>query len=443
MHDKQGFCSSIFNMRSGAAALAMAFAVLVFLAPSAQAQTYRVLYTFDTGPNAWAPVAGLSMDTAGNLYGTTDRGGGQGDCPPPGGCGSVFQLTYTGSGWAQALLHGFNGPYDFGRGPGSFAGTDGSYPYARAILGPDGSLYGTTSSGASGGGTVYQLTPSRGDWTQTVLHRFVGGGHDGFEPEGDVVFDQAGNLYGTTVSGGAYYYEGTVYRLAHSGSGWVYTGLYDFSGGSDGNWPYAGVIFDNLGNLYGTTGAGGAADCIYGGPNCGTVFQLTPSGSGWTKKIIHNFHDGNDVGNPSALIFDRSGNLYGTICGGPGGGGAVFMLSPSGDSWIFHVLSMLSGTSCGFQGGLTLDGAGNLYGATFSGGAYGSGTIFKLTPYGGGWWYTDLYDFTGGSDGGEPNGSLVFDRDGNLYGTTQYGGVSHYCGGAFYTGCGVVFEITP
>ncbi len=168
---------------------------------------------------------------------------------------------------------------------------------------------------------------------------------------------------------------------------------------------------------------------------------MTPSGSGWTEKILYNFHDGNDGGGPSSLVIDGSGNLYGTICGGAGGGGSVFMLSPSGGGWAFHVLYTLTGTSCRFLGNLTLDSAGNLYGTTLSGGAYGRGTIYKLT--GGGGWYTNLYDFTGGSDGGEPNASLVLDRNGNLYGTTQYGGVTRYCGGAPHTGCGVVFELTP
>ena len=452
MHPRGRFSNVMFhaNLRPESATLAILVTLLflifvllfmMFTAQPAQAQTYRVLYTFDSGQNAWDPAAGLSIDAAGNLYGTTVRGGGQGDCPAPGGCGSVFQLTYIGSNWIETLLHGFNGPYDFGGGPGHFAATDGAYPYARAVIGPDGSLYGTTHAGATGdNGTVYQLTSSGSGWRETVLHRFTGGG-DGGSPYGEVVFDQAGSLYGTTTGGGPYSW-GTVFRLTQSGSGWAKSMLYGFQGGNDGAWPYAGVVFDKLGNLYGTTGAGGAADCKYGGANCGTVFQLTPSGSGWTEKIIYNFHNGNDGGSPSGLIFDPSGNLYGAICGGPTGG-AVFMLSPSGGNWSFQVLYRLTETSsCGFLGSLTLDAAGNLYGTTSSGGPYDRGTIYKLTRSGG-WWYTDLYDFTGGTDGGQPNSSLVFDANGNLYGTTQYGGVSHYCGGAFYTGCGVVFEITP
>ncbi len=436
MYNKEKLRGAIFGAGLRIALVVIAV-VVVCLVSSTQAQTYRVLYTFDVGrPNPWGPNAGLFMDTAGNLYGTTIRGGGQGDCPPPGGCGAVFQLTPTGSGWVETLLHGFSGPYNatVGLGPGGFGGTDGAYPYAKPIIGPDGNLYGTTNSGASGWGTVYQLKPSAGGWTENVLHRFAYGDY-GSPYYGDLVFDAAGSLYGTTIT--------SVFQLTHSGSSWTKSILHSFLGGTDGTWLYSGVIFDNLGNLYGTTSAGGSDDCRYGGPNCGMVFQLTPSASGWTEKIIYNFHDGTDGGSPSGLIFDRSGNLLGTICGGSSGGGAVFMLSPSGDSWTFHVLYRLPGTSCRFLGTLALDATGDIYGATFEGGAYGRGLIYKLAPDGGGWTYTDLYDFTGGSDGGEPNGSLMLDQNGNLYGTTQYGGVSHYCGGAPQTGCGVVFEITP
>ena len=415
--------------------------VLLFMAFTAQpawGQTFKVLYTFAGHQDGWIPYTGLSLDAAGNLYGTTIRGGGRGNCPGPGGCGSVFEVTDTGGGWAEIILHGFNGPYEgFALGP--IGGTDGAYPYALT-LGPDGSLYGTTQAGASGGGTVYRLTPSSGGWTETVLHRFLPGGSDGSAPQGQLVFDQAGSIYGTTVGGIAW---GTVFRLTHSGGAWVESILYSFLGGSDGAWPYAGVIFDPAGNLYGTTGAGGADECKYGGPNCGTIYQLSSSGSGWTEKLLYNFHSGNDGGNPSPLVFDAAGNLYGTVCGGSGGGGAIFMLSPAGGNWAFRVLQQLAGTSCGFQGSLTLDAAGNLYGATLNGGAYGRGTIYRVGHSGNSWFYSDLYDFTGGSDGGEPNGSLIFDSHGNLYGTTQDGGIADYCGGKQYKGCGVVFEITP
>ncbi len=267
-----------------------------FTAQPVQGQTFQVLYTFAGHQDGWVPYAGLSIDAAGNLYGTTDRGGGQGNCPPPGGCGAVFQLTYTGYNWAEKLLHGFNGPYEgFGQGP--IGATDGSYPNA-VTLGSDGSLYGTTQYGAAGGGTVYRLTPSNRGWTETVLHRFLPGGGDGSGPEGTLVFDQAGSIYGTTVGGVAW---GTVFRLTGSGFSWTESILYSFKGGNDGAWPYSGVIFDQAGNLYGTTGAGGADDCKWGGTNCGTIYELVPFGSGWTEKLLYNFHNGNDGGNPSPL----------------------------------------------------------------------------------------------------------------------------------------------
>jgi hypothetical protein len=413
--------------------------VLLIASPRVlRAQTYQVIYTLEIGgQNPWLPAVGLSIDADGSLYGTSVRGGGKGDCPGPGGCGSVFQVAPTDSGWAETTLWGFNGPYD-SENPGRFASTDGSYPYSRVILGPDGSLYGSTLSGASGGGAVYQLRRSAGGWTEVIVHRFTGG-VDGGSVHGDLLLDETGRLYGTSLSGDHY---GTVFRLEPSGAGWIKTTLYSFQGGNDGIWPYAGVIMDASGNLYGTTGAGGHSDCIYGGPNCGTVYQLTPSGSGYTEQIFYNFHNGNDGGSPGPLISDPSGNLYGTICGGPGEGGAIYTLSPSGSGWSFRVLSRLSGVSCGFQGSLTMDTAGSLLGVTSDGGVFERGTIFQLAPSGADWIYYDLYDFSGGSDGGEPNGSLVFDRSGNLYGTTRYGGVSHYCGGALYSGCGVVFKLS-
>ena len=340
MYNKEKLRGAIFSAGLRIALVVIAV-VVVCLVSSTQAQTYRVLYTFDVGrPNPWGPNAGLFIDAAGDLYGTTIRGGGQGDCPPPGGCGAVFQLTPTGSGWVETLLHGFSGPYNatVGLGPGGFGATDGAYPYAKPIIGPDGNLYGTTNSGASGWGTVYQLKPSAGGWTENVLHRFAYGDY-GSPYYGDLVFDAAGSLYGTTIT--------SVFQLTHSGSSWTKSILHSFLGGTDGTWLYSGVIFDNLGNLYGTTSAGGGDDCRYGGPNCGMVFQLTPFRvrldgrrlftTFTTEPMEERSHDG--------LIFDRSGNLLRhhlrriewrrvrySCC------------HPLGDSWTFHVLYRLPGT---------------------------------------------------------------------------------------------------
>ena len=223
--------------------------------------------------------------------------------------------------------------------------------------------------------------------------------------------------------------QGAVYELTPSGGGWSENVLYSFPGGaSDGYFPQSGVALDNIGNLYGTTYYGGT----YG---AGTVYRLTPSGSGWAENILYNFQAGDDGGYPfGGLIFDQFGNLYAaTPTGGSGGGGTVFELTPSDGNWTFSVLySFSAGT--GPYGSLTMDAAGNLYGTTFTVGAYGYGSVFKLTFSGGGWSATDLHDFTGGSDGGNPFGNVTLKPNGKLYGTASGGGAY---------GLGVVWEITP
>jgi uncharacterized repeat protein (TIGR03803 family) len=268
--------------------------------------------------------------------------------------------------------------------------------------------------------------------TETVLYRFSGGS-DGAGPSaegGYPIFDQAGNLYSVTLLGGAYG-AGTVFELVQFQGGWTESVVHSFNG-NDGYFPNATLIFDNAGNLYSTTLLGG----VYGQ---GTVFQLTPKGSGWTENVLYSFQGGNDGVHPyPAPIFDQSGNLYGgTAAGGQGDGGTVFKLMPSGGGWTYTLVHSFTGTGgdCGPLG-LIMDGAGNLYGFTGGEGAYNLGTVFKLTPSGGSWTYTSLHDFTGGSDGADPHG-LIFDENGNLYGTTYLGG-SQNCSG----GCGVVFEIT-
>jgi uncharacterized repeat protein (TIGR03803 family) len=432
MRSKQHFPNVMFgaSLRPQSAALAimlmLLFLIFVLLfmavtAQTAQAQTFKVLHSFTGGVDGSNPWAGLIMDKAGNLYGTT-TGVAIGDG------GKVFRLSKKGSGWVFTPLYSFRG------------GNDGAFPEARVIFGPDGSLYGTTSEGggdscsAYGCGTVFNLRPPAhaspnvlGGWAETVLYRFSGG-TDGANPAfGDLIFDNAGSLYGTTLNGGVDW--GTVFQLTPSGSGWTKSVLYTFSGGSDGAGPYAGLIFDNAGNLYGTTVVGGT----YG---AGTVFQLMPSGSGWTENVLYSFQGGDDGGLPIAgLIFDQSGNLYGaTINGGTGGGGTVFELTSSGGSWTYSLLySFTGGTQCGPWGTLVMDRAGNLYGTTQCDGAYGQGSVFKLTPSDDTWMYTSLHDFAG-SDGGASLGNVIFDANGNLYGTATSGG-SH--------GYGVVWEITP
>ena len=208
--------------------------------------------------------------------------------------------------------------------------------------------------------------------------------------------------------------------------------------GNDGSHPYAGLVFDQAGNLYGTT--------TYGGVNGhGTVFELSPSGSGWVLQTLYSFQSPSDGGHPYAgLIFDSVGNLYGaTTDGGSGNGGTVFELSPSGGGWNFQVLYSFAGPRGGLFPGpianLTFDHSGNLYGTTHVDGLFNYGSVFKLTHGSGGWTYTSLHDFSGAGDGGYPRSQPVFDASGNLYGTASEGG-SVACGQA---SCGVVFEITP
>jgi len=249
---------------------------------------------------------------------------------------------------------------------------------------------------------------------------------------GDLTFDQAGNVYGaiTCCDGGA------VYQLTARGA----NALYYFSGGADGGDPESGVIFDSAGNLYGTTAGGGSV-------NCGTVYELSPNGSGWTEKVLYSFQCGADGESPvGGLIFDASGNLYGTTSfGGAGKGGTVFELTPSGSNWTFQVLYSLnySGTQdylTGPSGILAMDAAGNLYGTAVLAGAFSAGSVFKLTPSNGSWIYTSLYDFSGGTDGGDPYGNVVFDGTGNIYGTAEVGGLNSCFPGL---GCGTVWGITP
>lgn len=439
--------SWIRNLSSWAALAALPIAIVfVLLATmqSAQAQTYTVLHSF-TGPDGANPLAGLTIDRAGNLYGTTWAGG-TASCYFKFGCGTVFKMKHAGSGWVLTPLY-------------SFSGGDGLGPEDRVIFGPDGTLYGQTTYGQGydcSCGNVFNLKPSPtrpatpfSPWLNTVLHQFYPAAGEGDEPAGDLVFDQTGNIYGTTASGGNDHFCGglgcgTVYQLAPSSGGWIETVIYEFTDGGDGEYPSSGVIVDQAGNLYGTAPQTGV------GSEAGSIFQLTPSGSGWKFNALYEFRNGSDGGYPVAgLISDSSGNLYGaTSIGGVNGGGTVFELSPANGSWTLTTLYSFTKVNNSFRPGpvasLIMDAAGNLYGTTKADGAYGYGNVFKLTRSDGSWTYTSLYDFTGGSDGAHPYSSVVLDAQGNLYGTTYTGGQSaeDCLLNGTYT-CGVVFEITP
>jgi uncharacterized repeat protein (TIGR03803 family) len=299
---------------------------------------------------------------------------------------------------------------------------------------------------------VFKLTRnSSGDWTTTLLYSFKGAS-DGSDPNGALVFDRLGNLYGTTVKGGPYA-NGTVFQLAPLSNGtWAERVLYSFQALPDGQYPYAGLTFDTLGNLFGTTYSGGNSNtngCGYTG--CGVVFELKPSSGGkWAESVIYAFNGGTDGDDPyyGSLAIDAAGNLFGTTfytgCSGCSSG-TVFEISPNGSGgWTHFVIYSFTGGNDGGlpTSGVTLDSAGNLYGTTSYYGAFGSGTVFELKPSSGGWIESTLYSFTGGTDGARPFSGVVLDAAGNLYGTTFEGG-TRYCPLSGYSGCGVVYKLAP
>jgi uncharacterized repeat protein (TIGR03803 family) len=325
-------------------------------------------------------------------------------------------------------------------------GQQPSLPYAGLIADSEGNFYGTTEfGGQSNQGTVFKVSPSSGGgWTETVLYEFGASASDGAQPHGGLLFDSAGNLYGTTNFGGSANCApkgcGTVFKLAPGSGTWSESVLYAFTGGINGQDPNARLALDSQGNLYGTTLLGGnlGKACASG---CGTVFRLAP-GSSW--QMVYAFNGGNDGSSPYAgVTLDAKGNLYGTTsAGGSHGSGTVFELSPgSSDGWTESVLHSFTGGADGKDplGGVILDAAGNLYGTTFEGGGPGNyGVVFKLLPRTGGWHEVVLHTFCN-SPAANPMAGLVFDAAGNLYGTTALGAPSRTCGG----GCGTLFKLAP
>jgi uncharacterized repeat protein (TIGR03803 family) len=330
----------------------------------------------------------------------------------------------------------------------SFNITDGAGPVAGLVADSEGNLYGTAAYGGinGSGGTAFELSPSRdGRWTEHTLHNFsnqqVGGG----SPEAPLVFDRAGNLYGTTYFGGPSNRAGSVFELRRSAQGWRFRNIIVGFNASGARYPDAGLVVDREGNLYGTTAAGGEH-------GRGTVFEIVRGGNGrWTDVALHSFpSDAMDGVSPEAgLLLDASGNLYGTTYNGGGpsectfGCGVAFVLTRSARSeqvlYRFHREAQRDGARP--LANLTFGVDGSLYGTTYNGGAYGGkggGTIYRLTRTAGrGWRERVLHSFApfgGARDGSGPAGGLVRDGAGNLYGTTYYGG-DESCD------CGLVFEL--
>jgi uncharacterized repeat protein (TIGR03803 family) len=321
--------------------------------------------------------------------------------------------------------------YSFG------GGSDGEYTDTELVIDSAGNLYGTSVQGGTfGGGTVFELSPSGNTWTHTVLYNFTGGA-DGGEPYKGVTLDAQGNLYGTAVTGGSGSCEGgcgVVYKLTHTGSTWTQTVIHAFTGGNDGSGPGSPVAFDKQGNLYGTTPTGGTK-------GDGVIYEMKANtNGGWNFYVIHTFTGGLDGlgGSASRLLLDSAGNIYGVnTVGGAHGFGNVFELKLSDGKWQLTTLYSFQDQPDGASpyGGVIFDKAGNLYGTTYYAGANDVGTVYKLTNHNGSWTESVLYSFKGGSDGDSPISSLVADSHGNLYGTTSDGG-------AAACGCGTIFRMS-
>jgi uncharacterized repeat protein (TIGR03803 family) len=276
--------------------------------------------------------------------------------------------------------------------------------------------------------------------TESVLYSFLGD-LDGAQPVAGLI-DKAGNLFGTTGFGGSAN-SGTVFELSPpstAGGAWTETVLYSFQGGTDGSLPFSGLIADPAGNLYGTTLAGGSVCAI-----CGTVFKLSKHGGVWSETVLYNFGF-SDGANPfGKLLRDDDGNLYGTtVSGGDYGAGTVYELSPPDrphGPWEERVLYSFTGGVDGAEpiGDVIADPAGRLYGTASSGGA-GFGVVFQLhpAPKSKPWPEKVLYSFTGANDGAAPYNGVAFDGRGNLVGVASLGGDPSCAGG----GCGTVFELT-
>lgn len=368
----------------------------------------QVLYSF-AALNGSNPQGGLLEDFRGNLYGTT-LSGGLGDCAKI-GCGTVYELLIEGfNRWKFRRLYSFAG------------GEDGVAPYGSLIF-DAGNLYGTTSEGgAHNQGTVFKLAlGGNGVWTESVLYSFDIDSGDGGFPYSGVTMDAAGNLYGTTSAGGTQD-NGTVYELTPNADGsWSETVLYRFLGGfTDGAGPHAGVTFDSAGNLYGVTVGGGRT-------HNGTVFELSPTSSGWTEKVLFSFL-GKDLANPEAPVwFDEAGNLYGTTCGEYASEGTFFELVNSSGAWTEKTLHTFGGVGDGScpDSTVIVGGQGNFYGTTAAGGANGDGTFYKVENLADGTWGEKVvYSFAGGSDGSSPLGGVVRGAKG-FFGVTASGGTSN------------------
>jgi uncharacterized repeat protein (TIGR03803 family) len=393
---------------------AMLFAIAVMASQTVSAQTEKVLHDFTDSPDGAYPQQSALLPLGGKFYGVTDLGGAYNH-------GAVYQLIPGSNGtWTESVIYSFTG------------GEDGSFAIGALIADKAGNLYGMTNAGGlQGTGTVFELSNSGGSWQETVIHSF-GEGFDGQYPQGPLVFNAAGDLFGTTVLGGGLN-GGTVFEMTPSNGTWTETVLHNFGGTGDGYLPYGGLTLDAKGIVYGTSQAGGSNSCL--GLGCGIAFELVSVGGGWTENILHQFAGGTDGFYPNPqLAIDKNGNLYGTTIYGGGQGtctsgidsvscGTVYELSYRNGGWHEAILHRFTGGNGGSQPSapLTFDSSGNLYGETAQV-TGNNGTLFRLAPTTtGGWTFKQLFTFNI-TDGANPEGGLRVGANGVLYGTTIYGG---------------------
>lgn len=334
------------------------------LSPVGGGWVHTVLYNLTGGADGGEPYKGVTLDGAGNLYGTAVTGG-SGSCE--GGCGVTYKLTKSGDTWTQRVIHAFTG------------GADGSGPGSRVAVDKRGNVYGMTpTGGANGLGVIYLLRPrSSGGYALRVIHTFTGASDGSSGSAGKLVL-RGGRIFGAATTGGNHG-SGTVFQLTPTQTGeWDFKTLYSFAGAPDGVFPYGALLFDAAGNIYGTT--------YYGGTNgLGAVYKLSPTLSGeWDETVIYSFQAGND-GNSSIsnLVSDPAGNLYGTTSEGGLGSGTIFELSPGpNETWIESIPHSFQGSPDGAfpYAGMAGDGSGSFFGATVHGGDTGDGTVYKFIP---------------------------------------------------------------
>jgi uncharacterized repeat protein (TIGR03803 family) len=370
-----------------------------------------VIYSFTGGNDGWSSDAAVIQASDGNLYGTTAQGGW-------GGQGAVFEISNPTTSPTESAIYSFTG-----------SPTDGNNPLASVIQASDGNLYGTTPHGGSSGfGTVFEISNPTTFPTESVIYSF---GNDGANPQVSLIQASDGNLYGTTAGGGGQSAWGTLFKISDPTTSPTETVIYRFTGGSDGGSPNASLIQASDGNLYGTTYNGGLSGCYFG---CGTAFKITSPTTSPTFSVIYSFTGGNDAYQPNASLIQASdGNLYGTtFYGGSSDHGTIFKISNPTTSPTESVIYSFTGAPDGNgpRASLIQGSDGSLYGTTVGGGSSDSGTVFKISNPTTSPAESVIYSFAGGTDGSYPYAAVIQASDGSLYGTTVGGG-SSYSGTVF------------